>query len=117
MSTQVRTRGCVRTLSLTHTHTAAAIEKRCAYRFLIPWPRDSRGETGSEERDQKWNRGRQGCASKPCPHQVATWASISVSDSGRKVTDVTLHPHSEMFVETNRFEEYLIKRGHVHEIN
>ena len=58
-----------------------------------------------------------GCASKPCPHQVATWASISVSDSGRKVTDVTLHPHSEMFVETNRFEEYLIKRGHVHEIN
>ena len=65
MSAQVCTRGCVRTHTHTHTHThTAAVEKRCAYRFLIPWPRDSRGETGSAGRDQKWNRGRQGVCIK-----------------------------------------------------
>ena len=75
----------------THAHThahpaaAAAIGKRCAYKLPILWPRDSRGETGSEGCDQKWKRDTQGCASKPCPHQGETWASIFVSNSGRKV--------------------------------
>ena len=102
MSIQVCTHTHTHTHSHTHTHTAA-IGKRCAYTLPILWPGDSRGEIGSEGRDQKWNRNRKGCASKPCPHHGATWASILLSDSGSKVTDVTLHPHSEMFCTNKPF--------------
>ena len=81
MSIQVCMHRCARTFTHTHTHTAAAAAatgKRCAFKLPILWPGDSRGEIGSEGRDQKWYRDRQGCASKPCPHQGETGFNLAV---------------------------------------
>ena len=44
-------------------------------------------------------------------HTKGKRASILLSDCGRKVTDVTLHPHSEMFCTNKSFWRILNKKG------
>ena len=110
MSIQVCTRECALTLTPTHTQQQQHQEERGV---LTNFPSSGPGtlKVRLALRDVIRNGTEtDGCASKPCPHQGETWASIFVSDGGRKVKMWHYTHRVKCFVKTNR-------RRHGHEIN